>query len=242
MAAVGATSISVAPASANPVAFKKCVEEFFMSPPRCLPIKATLSGFKVSGSLTAGGQVQTLPAGATFNGVALLECRPCEGGVTGEIDGGATIPPYTAEIEFPKGSGEHQVAAFTLRELIPNSVLGSVTSTSPANCPAPIVGSSATCVNEKVPLQEVMTVSLHGPGNGSRSKEVTNCETVTPIALLLDSNLTLLEIVVIGTHFEGTDTIPAFTCSGKHGNGTQEQLTEDLSGPGTYSINVNPPV
>jgi len=234
-------SVAVAPASANPVAFQKCVQEFFHVPPLCLPIHATLSGFRVSGTITAGGQTLKLPAGGTFNGVALLECRPCEGGVTGEIDGGASLPPWTEEIEFPAKSGEHQIAAFTLAELVPNSVLGSVTSTSPANCPAPLVGSPATCVNEKVPLAEVLTVSVVGPGNGRASKTVTHCETVEPIKLNLDTNLTLLEIVVIGTHFVGTYTMPAFTCTGAHANARANQLTEALSGPGTYNINVNPP-
>jgi hypothetical protein len=245
MAAVGATSISAmsaAPASANPVLFQKCVEEFFMNPPKCLPIDAKLEGFKITGSFTTNGQTITLPSGAgagVFGGVALLECRPCEGGVTGEIDGFTFIPPFTQEIEFPAKSGEHQVAGIALKEV--GSVLGSVTSTSPSNCPSPIVGSSATCVHEVVPSKQELSISVHGPGNGLASKTVSNCETVTPMSLPLETNLTLLEIVVIGTHFEGTTTIPAFTCSGKYANGRASQLTEDLSGTSTFSINVNPP-
>jgi hypothetical protein len=243
LAALGATSISVAPASANPVAFHKCVEEFFMNPPRCLPIHAELLGFKITGSLTTNGQTLTLPSGAgagTFGGVALLECRPCEGGVTGEIDGFTTIPPFTSSIEFPAKSGEHQVAGVTLKEV--GSVLGSVTSTSPSNCANPIFGNPATCVHEVVPSKQELSYSLVGPGNGLPSKTVSHCETVTPMSLPLETNLTLLEIVVVGTHFQGTTTVPAFTCSGKYGVGRGEQVTEAFSGTASFNINVNPPV
>jgi hypothetical protein len=253
MAAVGATSISVAPASANPVAFQQCVTEFFMNPPKCLPIHATLNGWPITGSLTTNGlkgpsQTLTLPSGATFSGVALIECRPCEGGVTGEIDGFTVIPPFTQTIEFPAKSTEHQVAGVELKEV--GSVLGSITSASSGHCPSPIVGSPLTCVLEVVPTDQELTYSVHGPGNGLPSTTVSHCETTTaegsavpkPVHLQLEAYLTLLEIVAIGAHFAGTTTIPEFTCYGKYANGRESQVTETFSGAATFSINVNPPM
>jgi hypothetical protein len=103
------------------------------------------------------------------------------------------------------------------------------------------VGTKETCVNLQIPSAFELGASVVGPGNGIASKTASHCETVAPISVALSTNLTWLELVMVGSHFEGTATVPSFTCTGKYAKGRQEQLTEDLSGTASYAINVKPP-
>jgi hypothetical protein len=203
-------------------------------------ITPTFANWSVGGSLTAGGQTIAIapPKGGTFNGSGEIGIHE-SGLITGQIHGAVNIPPFGAEIEFPAKSGEHQVAGLALTEI--GSVNASVTSTSPANCPNPIAGTSATCVNLKLPTTQAVTFTVAGPGNGLPSKTASHCETVEPVKFELSTNLTFLELVVVGSHFVGTYTVPPFTCSGKYGKGRGEQMTEAFSGPGSYEISVKPP-
>lgn len=243
LAAIGALCFAAAPASANPVNFAKCVEEFHINPGLCLPINGQFNHWHTRGTLVTGGQTIALapPEGGDFTGVGLLELRPGPPAgvhITGEIDGQATFPPFTAEIEFPKGSKEHQVAGMTLTPV--GAINGNVESTSPANCPNPIAGTPATCVTLTVPTEQQEALSVVGPGNGLPSKTVSHCETVEPVKLNLSTNLTLLEIVAVGSHFTGAYTVPRITCAGKYGVGRGEQMTEAFSGPGTYDLTTTP--
>jgi len=158
-------------------------------------------------------------------------------GITGEITGAVAIPTFTANLEFPKESGEEQLIGITLTEV--GKVEGSVTSTNPALC-----GGNPTCVNLKVPSKQNLTFTVEAPGHSG--EEIKNpvlhlCQTVTPIDLPLSTNLTLLEIVAVGSHFTGTTTIPSITCNGKKAKRLGKEMTETFSGPGSYVINVNPP-
>jgi len=246
LAAAGAMAVSAAPASANPVAFNECIQEFFgIGPGACLPIHGEFKNWHIRGTLVTGGQTIALspPEGGNFTGVGLIELKGPQtlrppAIITGEIDGTAKFAPFTSEVEFPKGSGQHQIASMTLTEI--GGVNGSVVSTSPANCPNPIAGTPETCVNLTVPTVQKEEVTVVGPGNGLASKTETHCETVEPVSFNLSTNLTLLEIVAIGSHFVGTYNVPAFTCSGKYGNGRSTQMTETFSGPGTYDLTVTP--
>jgi hypothetical protein len=243
LAAVGAMAVSAAPASANPERFNECIAER-MPPAFCLPIHGEFNNWHIRGTLVTGGQTIQLspPEGGNFTGVGLIEIRPFvpvgTPPITGEIDGTAKFAPFTTEIEFPKGSKEHQIASMTLTEV--GGVNGGLVSTSPANCPNPIAGESSTCVNLKVPSVQKEEVTVRGPGNGLPSKTESHCETVEPVFLNLSTNLTLLEIIAVGSHFVGSYTVPRFTCSGKYGVGRGEQMTETFSGTGTYDLTTTP--
>src|SRR5262249_56354653 len=112
--------------------------------------------------------------------------------------------------------------------------------TSTATCPNPIVGPPITCVTLTGPTTQGESFSVVGPGNGLPSKTVSHCETVEPVKLALSTNLALLEILLVGSHFTGAYTVPKITCSGKYAVGRGEQMTEAFSGAGTYDIKVNP--
>jgi hypothetical protein len=242
MAAVGALAVTAAPASANPERFGECVHEFLTEGAgHCLPIHGEFHSWHIRGTLVTGGQTIALspPEGGKFDGVSLIELRVTHPiPITGEIDGTAVFAPFSTEIEFPKGSKEHQIATMTLTEI--GGVHGGLESVAPSNCPNPIAGTPETCVNLKVPTEQKEEVSVVGPGNGLPSKTVSHCETVEPVKLNLSTNLTLLEIVAVGSHFVGAYNVPAFTCSGKYGKGRGEQMTEAFSGPGTYDLTTTP--
>src|SRR5262249_23731066 len=120
-------------------------------------IAPTFTNWAVTGSLTAGGQTIALapPEGGKFNGSGEIDITE-SGLIAGQIHGAVSIPPFTAEIEFPARSGEHQVAGLALTEI--GAVNASVTSTSPANCPNPVAGTPATCVNLQVPTAQALTL------------------------------------------------------------------------------------
>jgi hypothetical protein len=233
---VGAMAVAAAPASANPEKFNECIMQ--VGGP-CLPIHSEFNNWHIRGTLVTGGQTIALapPEGGKFDGVGLIEIRPFLK-ITGEIDGSAVFQPFTAEIEFPKNSKEHQVASMALTAAGP--VNGSLNSTSPSNCPNPIVGTPLSCATLSVPTVQHEAFTVVGPGNGLPSKTTSHCETVEPVTLALSTNLTLLEIIVVGSHFTGGYTVPKITCAGKYGVGRGEQMTEAFSGPGTYDIHVNP--
>jgi hypothetical protein len=202
-------------------------------------IHAEFKNWSVTGSLTFPkiNATVNLPSGGTFNGSGQFEIAGSR--ITGAINGAVNIPPFTSEIEFPTKSGEHQVAGLALTEV--GSVNATVVSTSSANCPNPVAGTSEMCVNLKVPTTQIETYDVVGPGAGLPSKTVSHCETVEPIKLELSTNLTFLELISVGSHFVGTYTVPPITCSGKYAKGRGEQMTEAFSGQGSYDVNVNPP-
>jgi len=154
---------------------------------------------------------------------------------------GTVIPSFTTSLEFPQGSGQTQTVGMTLAPIgIVEASLASDPGTKANGTPCLLVEG---CVKETVPLKVNMEVELVGPGNGSKSTTPTRCKTVTPIDLPLSTHLTVLEIVAVGSHFEGTTTVPAFTCNPKPGTNSSsraDQLSADLSGPGSYVLDINP--
>jgi hypothetical protein len=120
-----------------------------------------------------------------------------------------------------------------------NPVAGTITSTSPENCKNSTVGDPKTCVNLSVPQKVklgITSVTIF------KIKLPTQCETATPVSFPLSANLTLLEIVTVGAHFEGQTTIPNIKCGGLFGGILGSVLSALMSGPeNTYSLNINPP-
>jgi hypothetical protein len=199
--------------------------------PPNLCLTPTFTNWPVTGTLTAGGQTTTLPSGGGFTGSGLIEIGA--GGIEGTITGTVVIPPFTTPLELPLGSGNTQIAGITITQV--GGVAGTLLSTNPALC-----GGNPTCVNLKVPTNTELEWEVTGAGN----RTPVRCKTVTPVFLDLSTNLTLAQIVGVGSHFEGGTTIPAITCASKPGsksNALSAQMTAALSGPGSYVLNINPP-
>ena len=225
LAAIGAMSVAAAPASA----FTPCTAEEAMKG-ECLPITPTFNNWTVTGSLKIKkleNQTVNLPAGSTFSGKGVLALRKT--GISGEITGHTAIPPFSAPLTV---FGIPTVVGLTFTEV--GSVEGKVSSTNPALC-----GGNPTCVNLSVPFKANMgitSVTIFG------LKIPTQCQTVTPVSFPLSTNLTLLEIVAVGSHFEGTTTLPNIKCSGLFGGILGPVLSFLMSGPeNAYSFNINPP-
>jgi len=282
MAAVGATSIAAAPASAAVTFptpnFLQCYQEFLTNH-ACLPFTPSFSAWPVRGTITSTthNQVAVLPPGSSFTGASEIAVRPVSAGPPLVLDvkgnqlggkfnpplpcpspfdeyppgcfepnvDGTQIPSFRTPLEFPAGSGNIQSAGLTLApvnivESEINSVPASETTT---RCPHPAIGGPESCSHLTVPLEVNEEYEIVGPGKGVGSTVASRCKTVSPVKLALATDLTLIEIAAIGAHFEGSTTIPAFTCNPKAGtNGTSrgDQLTAAVSGPGTYVININP--
>ena len=230
----------------------------------------TAGGQKITlppGTGCVGLPTCTRPEGSLFNGFGLVAIRqptspdPLSGVICGcEVPlpggfprGGIFIPSFTSEVEFPAKSGEHQIAQVSVTET-PNqgpgcsivsplscTLHGEFNSTLASFCPSPLFGPSADCVHETFSEKVALGYSVHGPGEGLPSKTVSQCETVEPVKLELEHNLTFEEVAFVGTDFTGTTTIPPYTCSGRYGEGRGRQMTEDFSGPASYNICVTPP-
>jgi hypothetical protein len=240
LAATAAMSVAAAPASATltfPTPnFLQCVAEF-QANGACLPVAATFNGWPVTGTLGypngAPAQSVTLPSGAGFSGAGEIAIR--QTGILGDILGGVFIPPFTAPLTI---AGSTQVAGVTITQL--GQVEGGLHSTSPLNCPNPVAGTSATCVTLEVPTKVILGYTIVGQGNSAGAKTTSQCQT-GEVTLNLSTNLTLLEVVAVGSHFVGTAPIGPITCSGKNGNGRAHQLEEALGGTASYVLNINPP-
>jgi hypothetical protein len=166
---------------------------------------------------------------------------------------GNISPPFTQEVEFPKGSGGHQIAGMTTEESpaetgckpefpLCSTPSGEFHTTAASNCPSPVLGKSLDCIHEAVNTTIQLGYSVVGPGNGAASQRVSQCETTEPVALALADNLTFEEFAFVGSRFVGSATIPSITCSGKNGTARGDQMTETFSGPSTYDICVQPVV
>jgi hypothetical protein len=165
---------------------------------------------------------------------------------------GATTPPFTQNLEFPKNSAEKQDIGLTTEEtpaeigcapadpFTCQTPAGELHSTAASNCPSPVIGEPFSCVHEAVNTALRLGYSVHGPGNGAASKTQSQCETVEPTKLALVDNLTFREFAFLGSRFVGSTTIPTITCTGKYANGRGNQMTEDFSGPATFDICVQP--
>jgi hypothetical protein len=264
LAAAGAMSVAAAPASAT---FTPCTPAE-QAGGVCFKLTPPFLHWHVSGSLTAGGQKTTLPVTGNgnpftspdgFTGWAEAAIRSpflTTDFLSGEFHAtcppnvpqpplvgpcGNITPPFTRELEFPAKSGEHQEIGLTSTE-VPKETdpLGEFHTTAPANCPSPVLGKSFDCVHEVFNQAIELTYSVHGPGAGIASKTQSQCETVGPVNLGLNANLTFEELAFVGTHFVGSTTVPSITCAGKYGGARGNQMTETFSGPATYDICVQP--
>src|SRR5262249_31931890 len=90
---------------------------------------------------------------------------------------GATTPPFSQELEFPKKSGERQNIGLTTEESpaeqgcapefpLCSTPAGEFHSTAASNCPSPVLGESVLCIHEAITTSLRLGYSVHGPGNG----------------------------------------------------------------------------
>ena len=94
-------------------------------------------------------------------------------------------------------------------------------------------------MNLSVPFQANMGITSVSI---SSIKIPTQCKTATPVSFPLSTNLTLLEIVAVGSHFTGTTTLPNIKCGGLFGGLLGPVLSLLMSGPNNaYEFNINPP-
>jgi hypothetical protein len=253
LVAVGAMFVAAAPASAT-TDFEKCVAE--AAEEKCLPVAPKFVNWVVRGkqTFTKLGQSVTLPEGSTFNGSGALAIRaPSKAfpppyfmlSILGTEEGIVAVPPFNAPLKI---LGIPTVVGMTFNAINPAQV-NAVSAANPEECGGPIKGteqvqieqeveSKATCVNlsslEKVNFG-ITSVSI------SSIKIPTQCETVKPVEFNLSTNLTLLEIVALGAHFKGTNTVPNFKCGGLFGGLLGPVLSLLISGPNNpYEFSISP--
>jgi hypothetical protein len=201
-----------------------------------LLITPTFTNWIVKGSLTDKklGQNIVLPAGSTFNGsgeIIINKLTSIEGTITGEI----FVPPFTAKISL-FGIPTEVGLTFTQVEPPAHGILKSVAAT---NCPKPVAGTSETCVNLSVPTKASLGITSLSLG---AVKIPSQCETAEPVSFPLSTDLTLLEIVQVGSHFTGSVNLPFIKCHGLFGFLLATDLTLLFSGPeNPYSFEINPP-
>lgn len=164
---------------------------------------------------------------------------------------GATTPPFSQELEFPKASGEHQVIGLTTEETpaeqgcapsfpLCSTPAGEFHTTAASNCPSPELGKTLDCIHQAVTTSLRLGYAVRGPGKGAASQRVSQCETSEPTVLPLATNQTFEEFAFLGSRYVGSTTIPSITCTGKNGNARGGQMTETFSGPATFDICVQP--
>jgi hypothetical protein len=200
-----------------------------------LKITPKFTNWPVTGALTIKklGQEVKLPEGGTFNGTGEINIEPTTG-INGTIEGNTFVPPFTTTLTIlfiPTPTG--------LSFQAENPAHGTIKSVAPSNCPNPVAGTAETCVNLSVPEKVklgVTSIALLGV------KVPTKCETITPAEFNLSTDLTLLEIISVGSHFKGEVNIPPVKCGGLFGLTLDLTLDTLLSGPNNpYSLNINPP-
>jgi hypothetical protein len=195
-----------------------------------LKVTGTQTEWPITGSLEIHKLKETiaLPAGSYFTGKAELEIEV--GGISGTETGHTYVPPFTAPLSI---LGIPTVVGLTFTEV--GSVNGSVTSTYPENC----TPANPTCVTLAVPFEANMgitSVSIDG------FKIPTQCETKEPVKFPLSTNLTVAEIIAVGSHFAGTTTLPNIKCGGLFGGLLGPVLSLLMSGPeNAYVFNIRPP-
>jgi hypothetical protein len=246
--------------------FELCVYEFTHGG-TCLPFTPSFSAWPIRGTITSttSGNVATLPSGSTFTGASEIAIRsvsniegyelggkfnppvPCPnpyptpltpfvlyleyplGCFEANVDG-VQIPPFTTPLVFPLG-GKTQTAGLIITPVhIVESTINSV-----SGC-----GGAVSCSHLEVHLEANMEYEIVGAGFTS-----ARCKTDNPVKLQMATDLTLIEIVAIGAKFVGSTTIPNFECITNPYNfgkstALSNQLTADLTGPGTYNLNINP--
>ena len=217
LAAVGAMSVSAAPASA-------------------FSIKSTFKNWVLSGSLTPKklNQAVNLPEGSTFNGEATAELPTFDGTVTGNV----FVPPFQASVKLfgfiPTNIG------VTFEQV--GSIEGTIHETPQENCPNVEPGSNGSkCVTLTVPTKVKLGITEVGLfGLGVKMA----CETTEATTLDLSADLSVGELFNEGSHFTGTTTIPPIKCAPGKGLGIfgGPILTSLMSGPNNpYALNITPP-
>jgi hypothetical protein len=189
----------------------------------------------VTGSLTDKklGQTINLPEGSTFSGSGELNVNaPTD--ITGTINGEVFVPPFTAKISL---FGIPTEVGLTFTEVGPAN--GTIKSVAASNCPKPVAGTPETCVNLSVPTKVNLGITSLSLG---AVKIPSQCETIEPVSFPLSTNLTLLEIITVGSHFSGNVNIPIVKCRGLFGFLLATDLTLLFSGPeNPFTLNINPP-
>jgi len=250
LASVGAMFFAAAPALAHTADFEKCVAEHFEPAESCLPVFPTFGPtpenptnppWHVRGTQTFAklGQTVTLPEGATWTGFGELEIRspsvrPDMLTIQGTEDGNVGVPPFTAPLTI---LGIKTIVGMTFNPINPVHVVA-VSAAEPGLCVNGAPQEKATCVVLSS-LQKVnfgiTSVSI------SNIKIPTQCETQTPVEYHLSTTLTLLEIIAVGAHFKGTNTVPNFKCGGLYGGLLGPVLSLLISGPNNpYELVISP--
>jgi hypothetical protein len=224
LAAVGVTTVAASPALA-------------------LNDGATFENWVVSGSLTPKtlNEPVTLPAGSTFNGSAQVEYGNMFENLTGTVKGDVSVPPFEASLKL-LGLVPTTVGV-TFSEVGPSE--GTIVTAPAADCP----GTSGffPCVNVSV-LTTVnvgittLGTSLQGAGISVGASASTACKTSEPISFHLNTQLTLINLLIDGPQFTGTTKIPPMTCEGPEGILHAPILSAVMSGPeNAYELEITRP-
>jgi len=187
-----------------------------------------LENFVVSGSLTpkALNQAIVLPEGGTFNGSATIGANE-KGEIEGSVTGTVVVPPFKATISV---LGIKTTVGVTFTQV--GSTAGTIHSVAASNCNE-MVG----CVNLSVPTNAALgvnSVSILG------ITIPTKCETIKPAAFPLSTDLTIGELLTVGSHFKGTTNVPDVKCGGILGGLIAPVLDATLAGPASYALNITP--
>lgn len=186
-------------------------------------IKSSFTNWVVSGTLTAKklNQTITLPEGSTFNGEASVELATITGTVTGVV----AIPPFNTTLKI---LGIPATVGLTFTQV--GTVAGSIEPSKTE--PKDVILSVPT--NANIGFTTVSILGLTIP---------TSCETSKPASLPLKDELTLVELLTVGSHFTGTTSFPSVRCGGLLGPIEGALLTTLFSGPNNpFAIAITPPV
>jgi hypothetical protein len=224
VAAIGAMTLTALPASAS-------------------VLKQSMENWTVSGSLTPKklGEPVTLPEKSTFNGHAEILFVGNFEHINGTLEGTVKVPPFTATVPL-LGLVPTKVGV-TFEQV--GTAKGTIKEAPGSTCPE-FTNDHCTEVNVPTKVNVGITKLATGvelPGIGVEAGLETRCQTTEPIEFNLDGHLTLLELAVVGPHFEGTTTIPTLSCKGPEALVLETALDAVMSGPeNPYAIKISRPI
>jgi IPT/TIG domain len=185
-------------------------------------IRVEFTNWVLSGALALKklDQPITLPAGATFNGSAMLNAQTLSGPLTGSV----AVPPFNAIVKI---LGIPATIGLEFSES--GSVEGSIEQSKT------VPGDLALSVPSKENVS-FTTIGILG------LQIATKCQTTEPLSLPLLAELSAGELLATGAHFTGTTTIPPVKCEGSLASLESAVLTALFSGRGNpYSLSIAPP-
>jgi hypothetical protein len=232
LSAIAATSVAATPAFA---------EEEVTHPGETVHLKGELKGFIVEGSLTdkKAGQTVTIPDGSTIDlkdDIEIEENAKAKR-FEGTLEGFLHVPPFTTVLTLPVlGTPTPVTMGVTITQFGP-SVLKLheapesaclITELFRGGC-VTLKGSASTIVGFQVVGILGIKVPIH-------------CETSKPVVLPLETTRTFVELIISGSRFKGTTTMPSIKCPGLQGVVLGLTLTTALSGPeNPFTLVIHPP-